>query len=68
MPPTEDAFKRNQLRRDLTLIDAIGIGLGAIIGAGIFTVKIYGRLHRPAGKGCCNRLPSFFSPIPAMPA
>jgi basic amino acid/polyamine antiporter, APA family len=29
---------RNQLRRDLRLLDAIGIGLGAIIGAGIFVV------------------------------
>ncbi|MGZ7031436.1 MAG: APC family permease, partial [Thermoanaerobaculia bacterium] len=26
------------LRRDLRLLDAIGIGLGAIIGAGIFVV------------------------------
>src|SRR5215212_9511730 len=26
------------LRRDLTLFDAVGIGLGAIIGAGIFVV------------------------------
>ena len=28
----------NSLRRDLTLIDAVGVGLGAIIGAGIFVV------------------------------
>jgi len=28
----------NELRRDITLIDAVGIGLGAIIGAGIFVV------------------------------
>lgn len=27
------------LRRDITLIDAVGIGLGAIIGAGIFVVS-----------------------------
>ncbi|MBX3268257.1 MAG: amino acid permease, partial [Acidobacteria bacterium] len=26
------------LRRDITLFDAVGIGLGAIIGAGIFVV------------------------------
>ena len=26
------------LRRDITLVDAVGIGLGAIIGAGIFVV------------------------------
>ena len=26
------------LRRDLTLVDAVGVGLGAIIGAGIFVV------------------------------
>ena len=38
MKPTEDHLKHNQLRRDLTLIDAIGVGLGAIIGAGIFVV------------------------------
>jgi APA family basic amino acid/polyamine antiporter len=30
--------KTGQLKRDLRLIDAIGIGLGAIIGAGIFVV------------------------------
>ena len=28
----------NQLRRDLRLVDAVGVGLGAIIGAGIFVV------------------------------
>lgn len=27
-----------ELRRDLTLVDAVGVGLGAIIGAGIFVV------------------------------
>jgi APA family basic amino acid/polyamine antiporter len=27
-----------ELRRDLTLIDAVGVGLGAIIGAGVFVV------------------------------
>jgi basic amino acid/polyamine antiporter, APA family len=36
--PTEGKPRRNQLRRDLTLLDAIGVGLGAIIGAGIFVV------------------------------
>jgi basic amino acid/polyamine antiporter, APA family len=30
--------RKNQLRRDLRLIDAIAIGLGAIVGAGIFVV------------------------------
>ena len=30
---------RGELKRDLGLIDAIGIGLGAIIGAGIFVVS-----------------------------
>lgn len=29
---------KNELRRDLRLVDAVGIGLGAIIGAGIFVV------------------------------
>ena len=29
---------RSDLRRDLRLVDAVGIGLGAIIGAGIFVV------------------------------
>ena len=28
----------SRLRRDLTLTDAVGVGLGAIIGAGIFVV------------------------------
>jgi basic amino acid/polyamine antiporter, APA family len=28
----------NELRRDLRLVDAVGVGLGAIIGAGIFVV------------------------------
>jgi APA family basic amino acid/polyamine antiporter len=32
--PTE----KSSLRRDLTFVDAVGIGLGAIIGAGIFVV------------------------------
>ena len=27
-----------QLKRDLGLIDAVGVGLGAVIGAGIFVV------------------------------
>jgi basic amino acid/polyamine antiporter, APA family len=30
--------KRNQLRRDLDLVSAVAVGLGAIIGAGIFVV------------------------------
>jgi APA family basic amino acid/polyamine antiporter len=29
---------KGELKRDLRLIDVIGIGLGAIIGAGIFVV------------------------------
>jgi basic amino acid/polyamine antiporter, APA family len=29
---------RNELRRDLRLVDAVAVGLGAIIGAGIFVV------------------------------
>jgi basic amino acid/polyamine antiporter, APA family len=29
---------KNELRRDLRLVDAVGVGLGAIIGAGIFVV------------------------------
>jgi len=34
-----DRSSRDRLRRDLRLGDAIGIGLGAIIGAGIFVVS-----------------------------
>ena len=30
--------RKSDLRRDLRLVDAIGVGLGAIIGAGIFVV------------------------------
>jgi basic amino acid/polyamine antiporter, APA family len=30
--------RRNELRRDLRLADAVGVGLGAIIGAGLFVV------------------------------
>jgi basic amino acid/polyamine antiporter, APA family len=32
------APRRDELRRDLRLVDAVGVGLGAIIGAGIFVV------------------------------
>ena len=34
----DDTIPKNQLLRDLRLVDAIAIGLGAIIGAGIFVV------------------------------
>jgi len=34
----ENSEVRSELRRDITLVDAVGIGLGAIIGAGIFVV------------------------------
>ncbi|MGD9563114.1 MAG: APC family permease [Pyrinomonadaceae bacterium] len=34
----ENSSSTSELRRDLTLVDAVGIGLGAIIGAGIFVV------------------------------
>ncbi|MBK9155843.1 MAG: amino acid permease [Chloracidobacterium sp.] len=34
----ENSEVRPELRRDITLVDAVGIGLGAIIGAGIFVV------------------------------
>jgi basic amino acid/polyamine antiporter, APA family len=34
----EDAPRRDELKRDLRLADAIGVGLGAIIGAGLFVV------------------------------
>lgn len=38
-PSAADAGQqRSELRRDLRLIDAVGVGLGAIIGAGIFVV------------------------------
>lgn len=40
-PPIADAHRDRRpasLRRDITLFDAVGIGLGAIIGAGIFVV------------------------------
>lgn len=40
-PPIADAHRDQRpasLRRDITLFDAVGIGLGAIIGAGIFVV------------------------------
>src|SRR5687767_15501944 len=37
------------LRRDLGLIDAVGVGLGAIIGAGIFVVTgVAARVAGPA--------------------
>jgi basic amino acid/polyamine antiporter, APA family len=36
--PSNPVVIRAQLRRDLRLVDAIGVGLGAIIGAGIFVV------------------------------
>jgi basic amino acid/polyamine antiporter, APA family len=32
------APRRNELKRDLRLADAVGVGLGAIIGAGLFVV------------------------------
>jgi APA family basic amino acid/polyamine antiporter len=32
------AIEPGQLRRDLGLLDAVGIGFGAIVGAGIFVV------------------------------
>lgn len=38
MVGTGKSRSSGSLRRDLTLIDAVGIGLGAIIGAGIFVV------------------------------
>lgn len=41
MNPDEPKTSENQasvLRRDLRLVDAVGVGLGAIIGAGIFVV------------------------------
>lgn len=41
MNPDEPQTSENQasdLRRDLRLVDAVGVGLGAIIGAGIFVV------------------------------
>lgn len=38
MAEPDNSTTKNSLRRDLTLIDAIGVGLGAIIGAGIFVV------------------------------
>jgi basic amino acid/polyamine antiporter, APA family len=34
----EDVPRRDELKRDLRLADAIGVGLGAIIGAGLFVV------------------------------
>jgi basic amino acid/polyamine antiporter, APA family len=36
--PVGESIPKSQLRRDLRLLDAIAIGLGAIIGAGIFVV------------------------------
>lgn len=38
-PPVPIDTEPGHLRRDLTLIDAVGFGLGAIIGAGIFVVS-----------------------------
>ncbi len=38
MASTSNPGSPGSLRRDITLIDAVGIGLGAIIGAGIFVV------------------------------
>jgi basic amino acid/polyamine antiporter, APA family len=35
---TQAGPRRDELRRDLRLLDAVGVGLGAIIGAGIFVV------------------------------
>ena len=35
---TGESISKNELRRELRLVDAIAIGLGAIIGAGIFVV------------------------------
>ena len=37
-PSDEGAPERGQQKRDLTLFDAVGVGLGAVIGAGIFVV------------------------------
>ena len=37
--PAHDSARRPQLRRDLGLLDAVGIGFGAIIGAVIFVVS-----------------------------
>jgi basic amino acid/polyamine antiporter, APA family len=36
--PTPPPSLQGELRRDLRLIDAVGVGLGAIIGAGLFVV------------------------------
>lgn len=36
--PDRVARKTPALRRDLGLLDAVAVGLGAIIGAGIFVV------------------------------
>src|SRR5690606_36305170 len=34
----EKAVTKGELKRDLGLLDAVGVGLGAVIGAGIFVV------------------------------
>src|SRR6185503_6768828 len=38
MPASKRTPSRSVLRRDLGLLDAVGIGFGAIVGAGIFVV------------------------------
>ena len=38
MTKADSPEPKSELRRGLNLIDAIGIGLGAIIGAGLFVV------------------------------
>jgi APA family basic amino acid/polyamine antiporter len=46
---TTETTPRTALRRDLRLVDAVGIGLGAIIGAGIFVVTgVAARVAGPA--------------------
>ena len=44
-----------ELRRHLGVFDAVVIGLGSMIGAGIFAALAPGRRGRP-GPGCCSGL------------
>jgi basic amino acid/polyamine antiporter, APA family len=38
MMPTKSSPASSALRRDLTLVDAVGVGFGAVIGAGVYVV------------------------------
>lgn len=58
-----NAARSTALRRDLRLVDAVAVGLGAIIGAGIFVVTgVAARVAGPAFlaglAAACNALSS----------